>query len=309
VHAGFAGNEASVVWVASRFADVSFSFTSHSSRYEPLLAEKVRLAAFVVAISDYERARLRQVVDPTTAERIIVCRYGVDPLVWRRSTLSGQGGDLEGGIISVGSLVDKKGHRVLIEAVRLLADRGVSVECCIVGDGPMRGRLDDLIVRLSVDDRVRLVGALPTPEVRREVERAMVFALPCVVSPTEGGDGIPVSLMEAMALEKACVSTPVAGIPELVVDGQTGLLAREGDASSLADALERLLEDRRLRATLGAAARRIVESEYNSEANAAILVRLFEQAVRAGMEMGRGDSQQSDNEAATGRARADGEQQ
>ncbi len=185
-------------------------------------------------------------------------------------------------ILSVGSLFEKKGQDYLIQAVALLIRRGLNLQCLIVGDGPRRPLLEDLTRRLGLSGAVVLAGPLPNDKVKSLCQRATVFALPSVTSRTEGTDGIPVSLMEAMASAKPCISTPIAGIPELLEDNVTGLLVPERDPLSLANGIQRLLSDVDLCRRLGENARRKVEAEFNLCSNIPKLAALFQSSLTEG---------------------------
>jgi colanic acid/amylovoran biosynthesis glycosyltransferase len=273
LHAEFAGSETSIAWVVSHMTGLPFSFTSHTSKYEPLLELKVADAQFVVAISDYERRRLLARCGSQYADKIHVVHLGVDTQLWRPQPPDHKNGKPM--ILSVGSLFEKKGQDYLIRAVALLMRRGLNLQCLIVGDGPRRPLLEDLTRRLGLSGVVELVGPLPNDKVKSLCQRAAAFALPSVTSRTEGTDGIPVSLMEAMASAKPCISTPIAGIPELLEDNVTGLLVPERDPLSLANGIQRLLSDVDLCRRLGENARRKVEAEFNLCSNIPKLAALF----------------------------------
>jgi glycosyltransferase involved in cell wall biosynthesis len=160
-------------------------------------------------------------------------------------------------IVSVGRLSPEKAQVGLLEACAKLVEEGLDIELEIVGEGPERGRLEERIRRLGLGDRCKLVGALPETEVFRRVEGADVFALSSLI------EGLPVSLMEAMALGVPVVAPRLTGIPELVVDGETGVLFHPADWGGLAAALRRLLEDASLRSSLAAKGREKVACEYD----------------------------------------------
>ena len=139
-------------------------------------------------------------------------------------------------LVCVASLQPQKGQRHLVEACRLLRDRGRAVRCTLVGEGEERPALEAQIRALGLEDVVSLLGAQPRDRVVAIVEAADVVVQPSVVLPSGKTEGIPVALMEALAAERAVVASEVSGIPELVVDGITGLLVAPGDAAALADA-------------------------------------------------------------------------
>jgi glycosyltransferase involved in cell wall biosynthesis len=163
-------------------------------------------------------------------------------------------------------LIEKKGHDVLIEACALLAASGSQVRCEIVGEGPERPRLEALIVERGLADRVILRGALSHEAALAAIVRGRICVLASVASVSEGEDGIPVVLMEAMARGRPTVATRLSGIPELVVDGETGLLVPPGDAQALSAAIGRLIDDGGLAERLGESGRKKVAAEYDASA-------------------------------------------
>jgi len=175
-------------------------------------------------------------------------------------------------IVSVGRLVPKKGMDVLVRAIAQLAGQGMPVLCDIIGEGPERRRLEAMTGELGVESLVRLRGALAPPDARRALAKADVVALACVRSPNGDMDGIPVALMEGMAAGRPVVSTTISGIPELITDGDSGLLVEPGDPGSLAAAIRRLLEEPSLAARLAAAGARVVEERFDQATNATRLL-------------------------------------
>ena len=145
-------------------------------------------------------------------------------------------------ILSVGRLIEKKGYPDLIEACALLKARGLPFRCEIAGDGPLEEELSQLIASRGLGDSVILLGAAPQDEIIRKLSHTSVFALACATEHDGGMDNLPTVLMEAMAAGVPCVSTRLAGVPEMVEHGVTGLLTAERDPVAFADALEKLLQ-------------------------------------------------------------------
>ena len=276
IHAHFTINAATVALVLARLLGVSFSFTAHNIFFSDriLLAEKVREARFIVAISEFSRRFLLRLVPADgLADKIHVVHCGLStedfaPAPRPRNEVPH--------ILFVAQLSERKGAPILVEACRLLAERGIAFRCTIIGDGPQRPLVERLIVQYGLADQVETTGALPQERLREHLARADVFTLPCVTAPDGDMDGIPVSLMEAMAMEVPVVSTTISGIPELIEDGQSGLLTPQKDALALADALQRLLTDAALRDRLGKAGRQKVIAEFNLRRNVDALAALFE---------------------------------
>jgi glycosyltransferase involved in cell wall biosynthesis len=176
-------------------------------------------------------------------------------------------------VLSVGALREKKGHRELLLAAARVAADGTPVRVVLAGAGPEERPLRALAAERRVS--VEFLGAVRPDAVRAEMTRAQVFALPCRVAANGDLDGIPVALMEAMAAGVPVVSTRLSGIPELVEDGVSGLLAAPGDDASLADSLRRLLGDAGLRERLAAAGRIRVASLHDVDRTSGRLAELL----------------------------------
>lgn len=282
LHADFALNAATVAWIAARLTGRPFSFTAHAADIfvNPiLLREKLAEAAFVVPISEYNRRYLADLsADPEVAARLHVIHCGLD---LRQFTPDpGRGPNQPPVILAVGRLIEKKGLRYLVEACRHLAQRGQGFECRIIGQGPEEAALRRLAADHALSDRVRLLGALPQEQVREQLRQADVFALPSVVGRDRDQDGIPVVLMEAMAMGVPVVSTRLSGITELVQDGVNGLLVAPNDAPALADAIQRLLHDPALARHFSRHGRATVEREFDIEVSAERLAVLYEGSSR-----------------------------
>lgn len=274
VHAHWATYPSTGALILSEHLGVPFSFTSHAHDIfleDQLLQWKIRAAAFGVTISRFNCRFLEQERGLDLGDKMRVIHCGVRLAEFRYDRSRKRAGK----ILAVARLVEMKGLDTLVRACARLRDQGVDFECEIIGDGPLRGQLDALIRELRLEPRVRLAGARAQDAVRESLLEAAVFVLPAVVDRDGGRDGIPVSLMEAMAVGTPVVSTTVSGIPELIEDGVTGLLAPPGDVAALAEALVRLLSSPGLQESLARAARQRIEREFDVEKEAAKLHRLF----------------------------------
>lgn len=263
IHAGFASNPATLALVISRLTGISFSFAAHAYGIfaEPtLLKEKLEAAKFVVAISKYNKDYLSAQFPDVTAGKIKVIYLGVST---RNFRAEGWGQNIRPRLLSVAQLREKKGLPFLIEACRILKSEGHEFECCIVGDGTQRAYLEALIEKYNLQDVVRLEGVVFQEELKKYYQQADIFVLPCIVARDGDRDGIPVVLMEAMAMSRPVVSTFVSGIPELVEHGRTGLLVPPYDAPALARALLTLLQDEELRRRMGYAGREKVLRQFD----------------------------------------------
>jgi glycosyltransferase involved in cell wall biosynthesis len=291
LHAHFAHSPASVAHFVHLLTGLPYSFTAHArdiyTSPPDLLAVKIRAARFVVTCTGYNARYLAELVGDETAGRIHRIYHGLDlhkfsPSAGPPAQLGSAPGRVQPRdtptILAVGRLVEKKGYPYLIEACRLLIDRGYDVRLRIVGGGQMKDALRRHIAEVGLDERVELLGARPQDEVIELYRTATVFALPCVVLDNGDRDGIPNVLVEAMRLGLPVVSTAVSGIPELVGDETTGLLVPPRDAEALASALARLLDDAQLRTRLATGAAHRVAREFDLAANAARLKALLVEA-------------------------------
>jgi colanic acid/amylovoran biosynthesis glycosyltransferase len=271
VHCHFANHPALAGWLIHRLVGIPYSFTAHGSDLHvdrTMLPTKVREAAFVVTISGDNRSLIESTAGSSAEGKVEVIHCGVDPAAFPPTDRTGTG-PLR--IVAVGTLHEVKGQIHLIEACRLLAERGVAFTCRFIGDGPDRDALQARIDEYGLGDRVTLVGRMTSDAVATELAASDVLAAPSV--PTQGGkrEGIPVVLMEAMASGLPVVASRLSGIPELVTDGVSGLLVPPGDDDALAHALATLATDAPLRGRLGAAGRETVMREFDVDRNAAIL--------------------------------------
>jgi glycosyltransferase involved in cell wall biosynthesis len=237
VHAHFGTNPAAVALLTHLVGGVRYSFTVHGpeefDRPEALsLGEKVAGAAFVVAISDFTRSQLFRWAAVEHWPRVHVVRCGVDA-----AFLDGGAGPVPDvpRLVCVGRLAEQKGQLLLLEALALVRDCGAPFEMVLAGDGPMRPSIEERLRVLDLSDRVRITGWLGNDAVRAEIRAARALVLPSFA------EGLPVVLMEALALGRPVVATYIAGIPELVEDGVNGWLVPAGSAEALANAVVRVL--------------------------------------------------------------------
>lgn len=272
LHAHFASGATTVARLAARLAGVPYSFTAHAkdifheSVRDDDLRRKLSGAAAVVTVSDFNRAYL-QARFGEAAAKVRRIYNGMD--LARFPYAAPETRPLE--IVAVGRLVEKKGFADLVRACALLRERGEVFRCRIIGTGELEGVLLEQIVQLGLEGTVELLGPRPQRELAGYLQSAAAFAAPCVVGEDGNRDGLPTVLLEAMALGTPCVATDVTGIPEVLRDGETGLNVPQHHPEALADALARLLHDGALRVRLAAAARALIEREFDIVKNAALL--------------------------------------
>jgi glycosyltransferase involved in cell wall biosynthesis len=269
LHTHYATN---VALLAARVFPFDLSASIHGSAefIDPQaqrLREKVAACAFVRAISLYGRSQMMLAAPTSDWDKVRVIRLGVDlgefePAEFRESPRPFR-------LATVGQLQPAKGFPVLLDAVAALAREGRPVEVTLVGDGAGRAELEARAARLGVAPHVRFTGALTQAGVRAVLRDADAFVLPSFA------EGIPVVLMEAMAMRVPCVASRITGIPELVEHGREGLLVTPSDADALADALRALMDDSGARRRMGEAGRARVAREYDLARNVAQLALVF----------------------------------
>lgn len=280
VHTHFAGIGARTCWWVRQFFGLSYSFTGHANdlfceeKSLPVTLEMlVRDAALTVAVSDWTADWLRGKF-PVHARRIRRVYNGMDLEPVATATLDAVKDDPPH-ILSVGRLIEKKGFADLIDACALLQGRGVPFQCSIVGEGPLQEELAARIATAGLTGRVRLTGPQPMPEIIRLLGVSRIFALACVVERDGGMDVLPTVIMEAMAARLPCISTRVAGVPEMVEDGVTGLLTAERQPEALAAAITQLLAEPDTAQRMGTAGLARARSLFAREVTAASLLVLL----------------------------------
>ena len=267
IHAHFANAPAATARFASLMSGIPFSFTAHAKDLyltpPRVIQRRARAATFVATCTGYN-ARYLQDLLGADAGKVHLVYHGID-----LSQFGAREGPQSAAqprprlILSVGRLVEKKGHDDLITACALLRRRGHAFRCMIVGEGPLRGTLAAQIAQLQLEGMVTLEGAMTHSKLIALYRHADLFALAPRIAEDGDRDGIPNVIAEAMAIGIPVVSTDVSGIPELVQHGRTGLLAPPNDPCALADALGRLLADPRAATELARAARARLEQDFD----------------------------------------------
>jgi colanic acid/amylovoran biosynthesis glycosyltransferase len=268
LHIHFGGPVATVGMLASMAWQFSYSLMIHGPEefYDVdkfYLRRKVERAQFVLCISDYCRSQVMKVSDPGHWAKLHVVRLGVDHRVFVPGPPMDRSGEIE--IICVGRMVPAKGHLILLGVFAKLLRCGYNVRLRLIGDGAERSGLESFVKSEKIDASVIFEGSLSHEATRQKLEGAGIFVL------ASFAEGLPVALMEAMAMEIPCVSTFVAGIPELIRDGVEGLLVAPSSEQALFTALKRMICDADLRHNLAAAGRRRVLELYDLQQNVRLL--------------------------------------
>ncbi|MEO5721498.1 MAG: glycosyltransferase family 4 protein [Chthoniobacterales bacterium] len=266
-HVHFANRAAHTALFVKEISGIPFSITAHGQDFmsdlgqDDLLREIFTAAEFIAAETDYSRDLLRQRC-PEAAEKIHRVYNGLD-LAHTPAPSADERPPGPTTILSVGRLVSFKGFEILLEACAELDRRNFDFRCEVVGDGPLRSKLEALIAELGLRNRVTLCGSLSQAEVFTRLQRCDIFALACVVDAEGASDVFPTVIMEAMTCARPVVSTKLAGVPESVLDGKTGFLTTPGEWEEFARALEKLVRSPELRKQLGDAGRARMETEFN----------------------------------------------
>ncbi len=273
IHAHFGTNSAEVPMLVSALGGPSFSFTVHGPEefLRPMgLAGKVEHARFTVAISSFTRSQLLLCCPHQYWDRIKVVHCGLEPdyfaAPWSEASHPQR-------LVCVGRLCEAKGQLLLIEAIAKLHASGRRVELVLAGDGPLRAELERLIAQRHLEHCIRITGWIASSAVRQEILEARALVLPSFA------EGLPVVIMEAMALHRPVLSTYIAGIPELVVPGETGWLFPAGSVEALVGSIEHCLglPNTELRA-MGEAGHRRVVARHHIDVEARKLSALFQGA-------------------------------
>lgn len=271
LHAHFGTNSAEVAMLAHILGGPPWSFTVHGPEEfdKPHfigLAEKIRHCAFAVAISSFGRSQMYRLVSHDHWNKIHVVHCGLEPGFF--STTPTFSPDARG-LVCVGRLCEQKGQLLLIDAVRILRERGVNVSLTLAGDGELRVAIEELIQRYQLETSISITGWLSSEGVRSQLIGARALVLPSFA------EGLPVVIMEAMALKRPVISTFVAGIPELVT-GEQGWLVPAGDVEALTEAIQSCLETPpEVLEKMGRSAFDKVAISHDVDKEAAQLARLF----------------------------------
>lgn len=273
-HAHFATEGAELARLARRMGGPPYSATTHAKDiyHQDVRAEDLRRklgsAAFVATVSEANRTYLMSILSGDNGVHVVPNAVDL-----RRLAPSGERRPQADLVVSTARLIEKKGLGDLVEACRILRERDVPVRLEVAGDGPLLGELRSAAANAGLDGA--FPGARPLEEVLALYGRGAIFCLPCVVASTGDRDGLPTSVLEAMAYGVPVVTTGVNGLPDVVIDGETGLVVPEHDPPALADALERLLANPELARRLGEQGRRHVEKSFSLERSVSLLRSLF----------------------------------
>lgn len=261
LHNHFSNSSCSVAMLAAQLGGFTFSFTMHGPAefYEPKywrIDEKIRRALFVACISNFCRSQAMVFAPQECWEKLHIVHCGVDPADFKSNGADERSAEAQR-LLFVGRLAAVKGLPILLDAVARLTLGWPAIKLTVAGDGPDREKLKAQSQRLGIEANVEFSGYQSQQQVRELLGRSDVFVM------ASFAEGVPVVLMEAMAARVPVVATRIAGIPELVEDGVSGLLVPPGDPAALAEKIDRLLRDRNLRSDFGRAGSEKVSRDFN----------------------------------------------
>ena len=281
VHAHWATVTADCAAIIGTVSGLPFSFTAHAydiysedpKVHNATLSWKLRRAAQVFCVSEFAAELLRRQLPPERRDRVATTYVGIPMHLFRAEPQLPDGQGLR--LLCVARFVETKGLDTLVTACGLLRDRGLAFRLNLFGDGPLRPELEAQISRLGLGEQVLVPGPIPQEEVARQMRACNLFVMPCRKDRVGDMDGIPTVFMEAMATGRPVVSCSLSGIPELVRDGETGLLVPSDDPRALADAIARLAANPEERRRLGEQGRALVERQHDQRRNARRVVQLL----------------------------------
>ncbi len=277
IHAPFATRTATCAGIAGRVSNIPFSFTAHAydiycttlKLRNDTLSWKLRHAAQVFAISDHGLRLLRQRA-PDCAH-IHLVHVGISLNVFTQQPSPPQHDGLQ--LLCVANYVGKKGLDTLIDACRILHDKNYKFRLRLFGSGPLKQALILHIAQLGLADKIMVGDSISQQEVAERMAESHLFVMPCRRDHAGNMDGIPTAFMEAMAIGRPVISCPIAGIPELVRDGENGMLVSSNDPRAVACAIIQLGDDEALRNRFGQQARALVEKQHDIRATVALMLR------------------------------------
>ncbi|MEQ1484720.1 glycosyltransferase family 4 protein [Methyloglobulus sp.] len=277
IHAHFGTNSTAVVMLAQLLGGVGYSFTVHGpeefDKPEFIhLAEKIHHSRFVVAISSYGRSQLFRWLPASEWHKVKIVRCGLDAAFLSQKATKIPEASRQ--LLCIGRLCEQKGQLLLLDAMKQLHDEGVNCKLILAGDGPMRNDVENRIAAYQLDNVVEITGWISSEQVKSLLIASRGMVLPSFA------EGLPVVIMEALALRRPVISTYVAGIPELIQHGKNGWLVPPGDVGSLKTAMQELLNtsDADLE-TMGEQGFNAVFAQHDIEKEAGKLAALFTEAV------------------------------
>ena len=284
LHADFGSSPATIAWLGRRLLGTGFSIRYHSfdihldtpAYRDPLRRRKIEDADLVVAVHEDGLAHLKKRAPAAASGKFLVIRicvvFNPDPKPDQipQPPL----------VLAAGNLVPAKGFDVLVRAVGELAERGVDVRLRILGEGPERSRLEELVGECGVADRTEMPGYYRHHELAGHLAQALALVVPARIAGSGAREGLPTVIAESWLSRTPVVASPIGGIPEVVVDGKTGLLFETENPRTLADRIERLAADPGLQRALADAGRKKAAELFSPEKNVRTLIESIKSTTR-----------------------------
>jgi colanic acid/amylovoran biosynthesis glycosyltransferase len=277
LHVHFANPAANVAMLLSKIYSMTYSMTVHGPDefYDVTLNclnEKIKRAQFIFCISNYTKSQLMRLSPSKTWGKLELVRLGIDPTIYLPTPKKESPSCFQ--ILCVGRITSTKGQNILIDAVIQLLEQGAPIKLELIGDGPQRQCLEEKTKRHGFEKSIVFRGSLNSEATLEAYRKADIFAL------TSFAEGLPVVLMEAMAMEIPCIATAINGIPELIKNEINGLLISPSDIEETAQAILKLIQQEPLRIKIGQAARETILEKYNLQKNTHYLASQFEKNIK-----------------------------
>ncbi|MFY4814166.1 glycosyltransferase [Haloarcula sp. AONF1] len=274
VHAHFASPERVGVAMAAKERNIPCSVTTHA--YELFSPKKERHLARVLNSYDQVIAPCQYNNEYISESLAVNCDVSVVPATASVDKFEPSDSYEAGRLLTVARLVEKKGHEYAIDAVTELVSAGYNIDYHIVGTGDREASLKDQVTQRGIEDHVEFLGNVSDEKLQTELHEAELFILPCVIASNGDRDATPVALKEAMATQTACISTTLAGIPEIITDGEDGRLVEPNNSTALMNAIAELLDDSKKRDALAKSGRQTVQTQFDLSKTVDELVEVFQ---------------------------------
>ncbi|THB77281.1 MAG: colanic acid biosynthesis glycosyltransferase WcaL [Desulfobulbaceae bacterium] len=276
IHAPWASGCATAAWSASRLSSIPFSFTMRAWDVHPpdnLIEEKVSEARFIRSETRYNIDHLIGETNPY-AEKCHVTRNSV-PLSTSKETIPTFNTPCQ--LLAIGRLVGKKGFNHLIDSCATLRQMSVPYHLHLIGSGPKLNQLRSHVSQRGLESHITFHGYVPHDQIQTYYKQADILIMPCVIDSSGDRDGIPTVILEALACCVPVITTPVSGIPELIIHKHNGLLASPGNPEEIAQSVIQLIEDTALRRQIVKNGYRDVMAEFSNQTNIQKLLTLYQQ--------------------------------
>ena len=282
IHAHYATHPALVAWIIHRLTGLSYSVTAHAHDIfvvQTMLKTKLRAAAFIAAISEFNRQYMVDVVGEDIRRKIHIIHCGIVPDWYSKKSQGDKesGGRIE--ILNISSLQPYKGQIYLLKACKILEEWCIPFHCQIIGEGEERENLENFLRAHRLSDQVHLLGALAQEKVAQILQTVDCYVQPSVIADDGKMEGIPVAIMEALATGLPVIATNISGIPEIIRSGETGFLISPGDAAELASTIKEVFQRKDYAQQMAMAGRNLVHKEFDLFTNVDLLAIQFENII------------------------------